>query len=417
MEPASFTLMMVQIEGMPHYNEQQVIFVLDDPSKFSARIPVILGTPTINRVIQTMKESEIQEAPLESQAARVAFKWTQGFQLRRKSLAERLKFPTNTSEDPLDLDKKVLLTNKCTIPGFQSIIAHGRTQNTMMMGHWLNVMMQASYPDDKADLPNGLYVMRTYTELKDVSWSASVVLQNLTSQPIHLARGRVMCRVVATNAVPDAQCLPDLLKKLDDEDPNRPESVQPSTQERQDLLLAALQKDSGLDRLKEWPPDLAQKAVALLLEFHHVFSLEPNEIGCMDTTEHVIELMKDELFKERFRGIAPPLVDEVLQHIQEMLDGGAIRPSQSPWCNAVVLVRKKEGSLRFCIDFCRLMKGFFTLVCVPQICRRFLKFAYVVVRVYMGKVYSLLVRGVSRSKTLIPLILSQSGWMLYYNNK
>ena len=39
------------------------------------------------------------------------------------------------------------------------------------------------------------------------------------------------------------------------------------------------------------------------------------------------------------------------QHIQEMLDGGAIWPSQSPWCNAVVLVRKKDGSLRFCIDF------------------------------------------------------------------
>ena len=64
--------------------------------------------------------------------------------------------------------------------------------------------------------------------------------------------------------------------------------------------------------------------------------------------------MKDEPFKERFRRIAPPLVDEVCQHIQEMLDGGAIRPSQSPWCNAVVLVRKKDGLLRFCIDFLRL---------------------------------------------------------------
>ena len=64
--------------------------------------------------------------------------------------------------------------------------------------------------------------------------------------------------------------------------------------------------------------------------------------------------MKDEPFKERFRRIAPPLVDEVCQHIQEMLDSGAIRPSQSPWCNAVVLVRKKEGLLRFCINFRRL---------------------------------------------------------------
>ena len=179
MEPTGFTLMRVQIEGMPHYNEQQVVFVLDDPSGFSARIPVILGTPTINRVIQTMKESEIHETPSKWQAARVTFEWMQGFQLQRTSLAERLKFPTNTAEDPLDLNEKVLLTDKCTILGFQSVIAHGHTQNTMMMGHRLNVMMQAPYPDDKAGLPNGLYVMRTYTKLKDGSWSVSVVLRNL----------------------------------------------------------------------------------------------------------------------------------------------------------------------------------------------------------------------------------------------
>ena len=37
-----------------------------------------------------------------------------------------------------------------------------------------------------------------------------------------------------------------------------------------------------------------------------------------------------------------------------MIDAGPIRPSNSPWCYAVVLVRKKDGSLCFCIDFRRL---------------------------------------------------------------
>ena len=46
-----------------------------------------------------------------------------------------------------------------------------------------------------------------------------------------------------------------------------------------------------------------------------------------------------------------PLVEKVWNHLQEMLESGAIWPTQSAWCNAVVLVRKKDGILQFCIDF------------------------------------------------------------------
>ena len=92
----------------------------------------------------------------------------------------------------------------------------------------------------------------------------------------------------------------------------------------------------------------------MLMEHHHIFSLDKNEIGCKDTAEHIIELMDDEPFKERFWRIAPPLLEEVRENLQDMLDGGAIWPSKSPWCNAIVLVRKKDGTLRFCIDFRRL---------------------------------------------------------------
>ena len=42
------------------------------------------------------------------------------------------------------------------------------------------------------------------------------------------------------------------------------------------------------------------------------------------------------------------------EHLKLMLDAGVIWPSNSPWCNTVVLVRKKDGSLHFCIDFRKL---------------------------------------------------------------
>ena len=45
------------------------------------------------------------------------------------------------------------------------------------------------------------------------------------------------------------------------------------------------------------------------------------------------------------------MVNEVHAHVKNMLEVGAIHPNQSPQCNAVVLVCKKDGDLCFCIDF------------------------------------------------------------------
>ena len=103
-----------------------------------------------------------------------------------------------------------------------------------------------------------------------------------------------------------------------------------------ELLMKVLEENSSLGRLKDWKEETALKAKWLLMEFHHIFCLEKNEMGCTDATKHVIELLRkqDKPFKERFRRIAPHEVEEVQQHIQEMLDGGAIQPSQSLsyWC-------------------------------------------------------------------------------------
>ena len=77
-------------------------------------------------------------------------------------------------------------------------------------------------------------------------------------------------------------------------------------------------------------------------------------MGRTNLVKHHIKLTDPIPFKEAYRRIPSQMYDEVKAHIQEMLDFGAIRPSNSPWASAIVLDRKKDGRLRFCIDLRRL---------------------------------------------------------------
>ena len=191
--------------------------------------------------------------------------------------------------------------------------------------------------------------------MKDRSGKVRLVVHNGTSKPISMNGGRIIGRVVTANVVPEAEPSPELWKELNKDEEGLAKKL--TVEERQELLMQVLQEKGGLDMLETWEKPYVNQARQLLMELHNVFSLEKNEMGCTDTTEHVIKLTKSEPFEERFQRIAPPLMDEVHQHLQEMLDGRAIQPSTSPWCNAVVLVRKKDGTLRFCIDFRQLNDG------------------------------------------------------------
>ena len=183
--------------------------------------------------------------------------------------------PTNTNQNPLDLDEKVLLKNKCTIPGFESIVVQGRTHQTMMMGYWLNVMTQVPYLEDRANLLVGVYVIPTYSELRDGSWTMTVVLHNLMGKPVHLQAGRVIARVLAANVIPEGKPTLELMKKLDEQDPeSAPKEL--FIEERQKLLMEFLRQDGRLDQLADWTPELARKFEWQLMEYHDIFSLDKN---------------------------------------------------------------------------------------------------------------------------------------------
>ena len=70
--------------------------------------------------------------------------------------------------------------------------------------------------------------------------------------------------------------------------------------------------------------------------------------------KHNIKIIDPQPFKEMYRRIPSHLYEEVKAHLQEMVEVGAIRRSFSSWASAVVLVREKDGELRFCIDLRKL---------------------------------------------------------------
>ena len=85
-----------------------------------------------------------------------------------------------------------------------------------------------------------------------------------------------------------------------------------------------------------------------------MFALESLDMGHTSLVKHRIKLDNYTPFKERYRHIPPNLFEEMKNHLKEMMQVGAIRHSNSPWASALELVRKKDGSLCFCIDLRRL---------------------------------------------------------------
>ena len=99
---------------------------------------------------------------------------------------------------------------------------------------------------------------------------------------------------------------------------------------------------------------MVEEAQQLFHEFAHIFALESTDMGHTSMVKHKISLDNYTPFKERYCRIPPHWFDEVKNHLKEMIEVGAIRKSNSPWASAIVLVRKKDSSLRFCIDLHKL---------------------------------------------------------------
>ena len=98
--------------------------------------------------------------------------------------------------------------------------------------------------------------------------------------------------------------------------------------------------------------------IPIVKEFPDVF---PNDISGLPldrAIEFVFELVpRTELISIPPYRMAPVELKELKAQLEELLSKGFIRPSTSPWGALVLFVKKKDGSLRLCIDYRQLNRA------------------------------------------------------------
>ena len=192
-----------------------------------------------------------------------------------------------------------------------------------------------SLPDGSSTLPLGVEVKDTYTRVPQGKGTISVVVQNMTPNPMFIPKGTTLARLTEAQIMPRPNIMDEVLKKLEEIDDQ--EGTKPLALSRPEWVQKLLD-ELDLQGLDQRDAEECRQALELFEEYQDIFALEPGEIGCCDLAEHRIQLTKDEPFKERYCPINPRHQEEVRDHIQKMLKAGAIKPSDSPWSNAVVLV-------------------------------------------------------------------------------
>ena len=296
-EPTGFVLMNVKVPCVQGYDEDQVALVMDDPGM--TECPVILGTSTLYRVMEVIKESEISKLAVPWSSSQIS--WLMQDVTARLGQAVMSDMAIKPIA-PLNVDKVVRVASKCTVPPFGHKVIHGKV-NLVLHGCRLN-MMTHGLEKRSPSLPLGIDVQTAYSTLANGSNRVPVILRNNTQDWLEVKKGVPIARMVTANAIPKVTHI--LLAGNPHEQSTLTEA------ERQELLLEKL----DLTGLEAWPTEQAEKARSLLREYHNIFSLEKHDTGHTKAAKHKIVLKDPD---------TPPFKE-----------------------------RKKDRSLRFCIDFRRL---------------------------------------------------------------
>ena len=239
-----------------------------------------------------------------------------------------------------------------TIPALQITVVKGLTTIT---GHHkcVNVLIELS------PKCTNVFILGNASELKHGHSDIEVVIQNKSGKDMKLKPGTEIGTVIAANIIPTMQVSND----FDVTGQERVSSMLAQVEfieilrDTSDMMrndLKDILQKLNLSGMEELEPPLKKAAIDVTCKFACIFSQDDLDLVRTSIVKHSIKVNDPVPFKKWYRCIPPGMYDEVKAYIQEMLDGGAIRSSNSPWASAVLLVWKKDRKLWFCINLQKL---------------------------------------------------------------
>ena len=113
-----------------------------------------------------------------------------------------------------------------------------------------------------------------------------------------------------------------------------------------------------------------EKVKLLLTNFQDIFSKGSHDLGCFSEIKHTINTSEEKPVKQLMRRTPIGFEKEEEENLKQMLETGVIKESCSEWASALVLVWKKDGTVRYCVNFrllnAKTVKDLFPLPSISQ---------------------------------------------------
>ena len=227
---------------------------------------------------------------------------------------------------------RVILDEELDIPPNSEFIAQGKVENPVFHG-----LVAIIEPTDKFIDKYELLIPKTLVRVNGDK--VPIRYMNLNDESVKLHKGTILATIERVH---------DIYK-----------TTKPASNLCTINMVAETPLPAHLDQVIQKLPesittDQKQKLENLLKEFQSSFSQGPSDMGLTDLVEHKIDTGQSHPIKQHPRRIPLAKMKEAQNEIESMLEKGVIETSDSPWSSPVVLVKKKDGSIRFCIDYRKL---------------------------------------------------------------